>query len=224
MRTLLLLLCFLLPPQIIGATQNVETLLNGWNSDSSKLRNQATQTFLSQLTPQYEPLCKKLINRVESSNNPEWNSRLESLLEKIYRRFILHEGVSEIGLTLGWFIEMNEDNIPSTRPLVIDVAKGSPAEAAGFVKGDVILTLNKKNQRSVDSRNRLVKELAQTPPNTLLTFNVKNATKDRDKAYDIYHKNWKGTRKLKTVALAKTKQTTKLDQKAFTAWKIKLSN
>ena len=63
----------------------------------------------------------------------------------------------------------------SGHPTVGTLCPGSPAEQAGFVKGDVLLEINGKDFRDRGARNDL-----RSPPGTTLVFRVRRGDAEHE--------------------------------------------
>lgn len=200
----------------------LDQLFEGWSQDSAKARTNASISFLKSLPENHLYLCKEIIKRSSAGNDPEIWLQTKTLLKTIYQRRVLGESLSKTGLTLGWFIDI-KDGLPTSYPLVVEIEEKSPAALGGFVRGDVILSMNGKSFEGVQSRNLLVRELAKIHPGKKLHFKVKNASKDHDGSYDFFHKIWKGDRQLTTSKLLMSEKNTAFDEKLYHLWLSQLS-
>jgi C-terminal processing protease CtpA/Prc len=156
----------------LGAEESIKDLIAKLGEGSSANRNQTTEAILNRLGEDPDHAAKLLGNANQSSDDPEVRARTRSLLEQTYRIYELGEGVGVFGIVVGWFLDHNGTELTSW-PLVVQVARGTPAESAGFRAGDVIINCNGEDCHGINSRNDLIKRLSKIRPGTETTFKVR---------------------------------------------------
>ena len=168
----------------------------------------------------YEASLPKLLEAYFEGEDPEVSVRCEIILRLLYKIHELQESECLFGVVLGWYIDHNGKNL-SSRPMILQVSPGTPAEKAGFAPGDVVLTCNGKSYRTLDSRNELMRDLAIISPGVETTFEV--MLSGDDKTFTSTQKMTRKTRVVKPMRRVDFNVPSRFREDDYQEWLLKQS-
>lgn len=186
-------------------------------------RDDATTALVVEGIREYRKNLPLIAAAHRGNKDPEARARLLSILRSLYKIEELNESPGVFGFVVGWYIDHNGENLKSL-PMVMVVVPGTPAEAAGFKPGDVILECAGKSYRSLDSRNELIRDLGALPIGTEASFKVMfNGDKN---AFSTDPKKQNEVRVMKSAPRSDFSEGSRFSEDEFRAWvkAIKLSD
>jgi len=153
------------------AEVKIKDLISKLSAEDRIERDQATAALVQKGVADYPQILPAIARTHQKNPDPEARARALSVLRLLYKIEELNENPAVFGFVLGWYLDHDGSSLKSF-PLVTFVVPKSPAEAAGFKPGDVIVACDGKDYHSIQSRNDLVRDLGARPVGTEVSLRV----------------------------------------------------
>lgn len=112
--------------------------------------------------------------KIKFTGSDQESAQAKKALNIIKRSELFQTKQSVCGMTIGWYLLFQNGQLTSI-PLITKVKKGSVAEKAHILSGDVIESCAGIDLMGENSRNKFTQFLAQWPESIPLSLNVKRS-------------------------------------------------
>lgn len=159
------------------SVRELEALILGLRAEAYSDRMAATKALLAAAEERPAVFACNFLRESRKNGDPEIRQRCGELVKDVYLRWVVGVGESDLGAKFGWFVQYDGKSV-STLPLVIEVAKGGPADQAGLKPGDAITHLDEVPCRALDGRGGFTRMLVKIPAGQAISLRVKRGGSD----------------------------------------------
>lgn len=165
----------------VSAGELPEKLVSDLADGEFRIRERAQSELLAQARQKPEPAMDELFRLSRNSGDPEIRLRCVAILRELLKDQYMREGQGFVGIGRA---DKTLDIAGRTEPchgvLVTSVRSGTPAEKAGILVGDLIISLNGIEWKQGSPSETFADQIAAMKPGTKITLSIYRADKKVD--------------------------------------------